>query len=55
METTMMAETTKALYVRLPAELHRRLKIASVHEERPMSELVADALVRYLEEEGTDG
>lgn len=55
METTAMAETTKPLYARIPAELHRRLKIASVHEERPMSELVADAIRRYLDEESTDG
>ncbi len=50
METTLVG--TKPLYVRLPAELHRRLKLAGVRAERPMSELVLEAIVQYLDREG---
>ena len=48
METLAMAET-KPLYVRLPADLHLRLKITAANRERPMSELVVEAIVEYLE------
>ena len=43
----MMAET-KVLYVRLDADLHLRLKIAAAKAERPMSELVEEAIVQHL-------
>ena len=43
-----MAEI-KPLYVRLPADLHLRLKIAAANHERPMSKLVVEAIVQYLE------
>lgn len=41
---------TKILYVRLPADLHLRLKITAATRERPMSDLVVEAVVQYLEE-----
>ncbi len=37
----MMAKT-KILYVRLPSDLHRRLKISAAERDRPMSELVVE-------------
>ena len=43
-----MAEV-KVLYVRLPADLHLRLKISAANHERPMSKLVVEAIVQYLE------
>lgn len=51
-----MAET-KPLYVRLPADLHLRLKISAANRERPMSKLVVEAVVQYLErtEEASNG
>lgn len=53
METATMPET-KPLYVRLPADLHLRLKITAAKRERPMSELVMDAIVQYLERTESD-
>ena len=43
-----MAET-KPLFVRLPADLHLRLKITAAERERPMSKLVVEAITQYLE------
>lgn len=43
-----MAET-KPLYVRLPADLHLRLKISAANRGRPMSKLVVEAIVEYLD------
>ena len=45
-----MAEI-KPLFVRLPADLHLRLKITAAERERPMSKLVVEAIVQYLERE----
>ena len=48
MDTVVMAEM-KPLYVRFPADLHLRLKIAAATRERPMSEMVVEAIEDYLE------
>ena len=40
---------TKILYVRLPSDLHRRLKISAAERDRPMSEMVVEAVAQYLE------
>ena len=47
----------KVLFVRLPADLHLRLKISAAERGRPMSQLVIEAMVQYLErtKEATDG
>ena len=39
----------KILFVRLPADLHLRLKITAAGRERPMSKLVVEAITQYLE------
>ena len=39
----------KILFVRLPEELHRRLKVTAAERGRPMAHLVNDAIVEYLE------
>lgn len=39
----------KVLFVRLPTELHLRLKITAAERERPMSKLVVEAITQYLE------
>ena len=51
-----MAEV-KVLYVRLPTDLHLQLKITAAEHERPMSKLVVEAIVQYLErtEEASNG
>ena len=46
-----MAET-KVLYVRFPSELHLRLKVSAAERGRPMSKLVVEAIVQYLERTG---
>ena len=47
----------KPLYVRLPIDLHLRLKIAAAERERPMSKLVVEAIEDYFErtEEASNG
>ena len=49
-----MAET-RILYVRLPSDLHLRLKISAAERERPMSEMVVEAIVQYLETTASNG
>ena len=44
-----MAEI-KPLFVRLPADLHLRLKITAAERELPMSKLVVEAITQYLEQ-----
>jgi predicted DNA-binding protein len=39
--------TTKSTF-RLPVDLHRRLKHRAVEEDRPIAEVVADAIECYL-------
>ena len=39
----------KPYYVRLPADLHLRLKITAAERGRPMSKLVVEAIAQYLE------
>ena len=46
-----MAET-KVLYVRFPSELQLRLKVSAAERGRPMSKLVVEAIVQYLERTG---
>ncbi len=41
---------SKPLFVRLPADLHLRLKITAAKRERPMSKLVVEAITQYLEQ-----
>ncbi|MCA1791227.1 MAG: hypothetical protein LC667_15650 [Thioalkalivibrio sp.] len=40
----------KQLNVVIPADLHKRLKVQSVLEDQSMSEIVADALRKHLNE-----
>jgi len=44
---TPMPESMKTSF-NLPKALHKKLKIAAVHEDRDMSELVAEAIGTYL-------
>jgi predicted transcriptional regulator len=48
---------TKLFFVRLPPDPHLRLKITAAERERPMSKLVVEAIVQYLErtEEASGG
>ena len=39
----------RILFVRLPADLHMRLKITAAKRGRPMSKLVVEAITEYLE------
>ncbi|WP_430912281.1 ribbon-helix-helix protein, CopG family [Methylobacterium sp. sgz302541] len=50
--TAAGADPVKAQTVRLPSDLWRRLKIRAVDEERPMSEIIRDALEDYLSAPG---
>ena len=49
-----METQEKVLYVRLLAELHKRLKVVAAKRGTSMSDLARDAVERYLEatEEG---
>jgi len=38
----------KKLTIRVPAQLHRKLRYASVDLDKPMVEIVVDALIAYL-------
>lgn len=38
----------KKLTFRVPADIHRQLRFASVDQEKPMVEIVVDALIRHL-------
>lgn len=40
----------KYLHVRIREELHKRLKMMSAFEERPVQEIVNDILTRYVNE-----
>lgn len=40
--------TMRKTTLRLPEDLHRRLKIRAVQENRQMSDLLIDAVERYL-------
>lgn len=39
--------------VRLPKDLHRRLKMKAVEESRPIADLLTDAVELYLSRAGT--
>ncbi len=45
------ARTTRMLFVRLPAEQHRRLKLLAVERDTRMSVLVRELLAKYLNKE----
>jgi predicted DNA-binding protein len=45
----------RTLFVRVPLEQHRRLKLLAVHREVRVAELVREALDRYLSKEAPDG
>lgn len=38
----------KKLTIRVPADLHRQLRYASVDLDKPMVEIAVDALIAYL-------
>ena len=38
----------KKLTIRVPAELHKKLRYASVDLDKPMVEIAVDALIAYL-------
>jgi hypothetical protein len=38
----------KKLTIRIPADLHRKLRYASVDLDKPMVEIAVDALIAYL-------
>ena len=46
-EQLPLIPTIKSTF-RLPAELHRRLKIRAVQENRPIADLLSDAIELYL-------
>lgn len=39
---------TRALFIRVPLEQHRKLKLLAVQREARVAELVRDAIDRYL-------
>lgn len=43
-----MTAQTKLLGIRIHRDLHRRARVRAAEEERPLSELVREALQRYL-------
>lgn len=45
-----MSQELKDLHVRLPQELHRRLKIAALEDGRTMEAIVAELIARFLKE-----
>ena len=45
-------EDVRAMTLRLPRDLMRSLKLATINEERPASEFVRDALRAYLRNAG---
>jgi predicted DNA-binding protein len=45
----------RTLFVRVPLEQHRRLKLLAVQREVRVAELVREALDRYLSKEAPDG
>lgn len=42
----------KKLTIRIPADLHRKLRYASVDLDKPMVEIAVDALIAYLAKHG---
>jgi predicted DNA-binding protein len=46
-EQLSLVPTMKSTF-RLPAELHQRLKIRAVQENRPIADLLIDAIELYL-------
>ncbi len=45
------AQERKALFVRLPAEEHTRIKVLAARRQQSVGELVREALTRYLRTE----
>ena len=45
----------RVVYVRVPPDLHRRLRIFAIKQDKPASEVAREALTRFLEQEDTDG
>lgn len=43
----------KKLTIRIPADIHRKLRYASVDLDKPMVEIAVDALIAYLKQHGT--
>lgn len=41
--------TEKKLFAPVPAELHRRIKIRALEENRPLQDVVRDAVEEYLD------
>lgn len=48
-------EEQRALFVRIPAEQHRSLKLLAVNREVRVAELVREALDKYLGKDGRNG
>ena len=46
-----MSEQEKRLSVRLPADLHRTVKLKAVQVERPVSEIVRELLQKWIEDD----
>ena len=42
-------ENTKRLHAHIPASLHKKLKLHSVEQDRPLTAIVIDALTAYLD------
>jgi len=42
----------KKLTIRVPADLHKKLRYASVDLDKPMVEIAVDALIAYLAQHG---
>lgn len=51
-KTTPIKEIDKdaltAMHVRLPKEMHKRLQLQRIEEERPMNDIIAEAIDTYL-------
>ena len=44
----MAKEDLTAMHIRLPKATHKRLKFQSIEEDRPMNDIIFDAVEAYL-------
>ena len=49
---TLNEEKTKALTLRLPASVHRKLKLLSVYEDQTMTDIVIQCIEERFEKHG---
>lgn len=54
-KTRPAAEEQRALFVRIPAEQHRELRLLAVNREVRVADLVREALDKYLSKDGRNG